>query len=184
MRPTVSAVSRSRTRSRDGAVTAATAVLAALLSGCVGSGYGASFDYPSPPPVPTGTSVVVEDTGADDDDPIRSRVLVLDTQTIADGELKDSYRDAYPRSDGWAPAQRPHGADLCLVNRTDDEFTQVLEVYPYAGSQVAGKPERRLVVLSRTEQAYPGTRADTRWRGWTPPCSTDWPGSCETRCTA
>ncbi|WP_123390363.1 hypothetical protein [Nocardioides aurantiacus] len=42
---------------------------------------------------------------------------------------------------------------MCLVNRTDDEFTQVLEVYPHAGYQVAGKPGRRLVVLSRTEQA-------------------------------
>jgi len=126
------------------------ATLTATVAGC--SIYGANFDYPSAAPVPAGASVVLTDKGWDDDDPIRSRVQVIDAGgTTVDG-LRDFYRDAYPRSDGWMTVDS-EGQELCLVNRTNDDYTQVLDVTRYEGSRVTVQPDRHLVVVSRIEHA-------------------------------
>ena len=137
----------------------AAAVLAAGILTACSTGYGADFGYPAAPPLPDSASVVVTDKGWDDDDPIRSKVQVVDTpgwptRTPAgptSEQLLDFYRAQYPTSDGWRTEKVDRVQELCLVNRTNPGYTQVLDIAPYSGRRVAVRPHRHLVVMSRIE---------------------------------
>ena len=137
---------------------AAAVVTVGILTGC-STGYGADFDYPAAPALPDGATVVVTDKGWDDDDPIRSKVQVVDTPGWptrkpagpTPEQLLNFYRTRYPASDGWRTEEVDRVQELCLVNRTTPGYTQVLDVTPYAGTRVSVRPTRHLVVMSRIE---------------------------------
>jgi hypothetical protein len=44
---------------------------------------------------------------------------------------------------------------LCLVNKKNSEYTEVVEVYKYGGTRVPVSPTRRLVTVSRIEHPDP-----------------------------
>lgn len=44
--------------------------------------------------------------------------------------------------------------ELCLVNRSDDRYTELLEVFPYGGARGEVGPGRYLVTISRLEQGF------------------------------
>lgn len=138
-----------------GGTTAVGVVLIATwwLAGCVGfDSYGASFDYPSAPAVPPRASLVASDTGADDDDPIRSRIQVIEGGNRQGDDLVDRYRRIYTPADGWKIGRHQGWQEFCLVNREEDGYTQVLDVSAYDGSRVPTGSDRHLVVFSRIEQ--------------------------------
>jgi hypothetical protein len=138
------------------AATAAVAV--GVLTGC-STGYGADFGYPAAPPLPDGASLVVTDKGWDDDDPIRLTVQVIDAPgwptrkpaPSTPAQVLDFYRAQYPASGGWRTEKAGPVHELCLVNRTNAGYTQVLDITPYLGSRVPARPHRHLVVVSRIE---------------------------------
>lgn len=130
------------------------AALVIVLTGCQ-STYGASFDYPEAAPVPHGVSVVATDTGWDDDDPIRSRQQIVDLGATTQPDFLAFYRDAYPGSEGWTDGKMRGDQQLCLVNKSDPDFTEVVEVYKYGGTRVPVTPARRLVTVSRIEHPDP-----------------------------
>jgi hypothetical protein len=80
--------------------------------------------------------------------------------------LLDFYRAEYPASDGWRPVKVGPVQELCLVNRTNTGFTQVLDVSPYAGARAAVQPDRLLVVMSRIE--FPPKRSCGIASTWIP----------------
>lgn len=134
--------------SRLVASSATAAVTLAALTGCFE--YGADFGYPAAPPMPDDATVVVTDEGWDDDDPIRSNVQVLDAPGWSPEQMRDFYVQAYPAPD-WNALKVGRGQELCLVNRTNNGYTQVLDVSSYSGTRVAVQPHRHLVVISRIE---------------------------------
>jgi hypothetical protein len=136
-----------RTLAKAG-LTAAPLALASL-TGC--TFYGASFDYPDEAPIPDSATVVVTDKGWDDDDPMRSRQQVIDFRGSAPAALLDFYREAYPASEGWEEAKVDGSAELCLVNRSNEDYTEVLEVFRYRGTRVRPTPGRHLALIHRRE---------------------------------
>ena len=134
-----------------------------MLPACQ-STYGATFDYPEAPPVPHGVTVLATDKGWDDDDPIRSRQQVVDLGAMAQADFLAFYRDAYPDSDGWTDGKSLGDQQLCLVNKGDSDFTEVVEVYAYGGTRVPMTPARRLVTVSRIE--HPDTQVCDFSLGW------------------
>lgn len=135
--------------------------------------YGADFGYPDTPPAPPGATVVTTAKGWDDDDPIRSLAQVVDTGDTAPDALRDFYLEAYPESEGWEERDSGRFEDgLCLVNKTDDDYEQVLDFDQYNGSRVAAQPDRYLVVLSRFTRRPP-IRAATPTSGSRAACSED-----------
>jgi hypothetical protein len=122
----------------------------AVAWGLGGCGYGADFDYPSDVRVPNGASVVATDTGMDDDDPLRSRQQVVDLNGEGAATAVDFYQKTYTTSDGWEPVTPDDKQqELCLVNRSDDRFTEVVEMFPYTGRRVEREPDRYLITISR-----------------------------------
>ena len=113
--------------------------------------YGAGFDYPSALPLPQSATTVLSDDGADDDDPMRSRQQVIDMPTDSAPALLAFYRQTFPATKGWTdqPVQGDH--ELCLVNRSNDKYTEVVEVFSYTGSRVPVQPGRHLVMISRLQ---------------------------------
>lgn len=126
------------------------AVVGFALTACQ-SITGARLDYPQAAPFPAGTAVLVADKGRDDDDPIRSRQQVLDLGATTQADLVEFYRDAYPSSEGWQDAKMRGDQQLCLVNKENSEYTQVVEVEMYGGTRLPVTPKRRLVTVSRIE---------------------------------
>lgn len=114
--------------------------------------YGTNFDYPDTVPVPESATVLATDTGRDDDDPMRSRQQVIEIQENSLGELLDFYRQTYANSDGWKAQRVGRHQELCLINRSDERFTELLEVFPYRGTRVDARPGRYLVMISRLER--------------------------------
>jgi hypothetical protein len=116
--------------------------------------YGASFGYPDDPPTPDSASSVLSDEGWDDDDPIRTRVRVVDSGAgdQQGAALLDFYRETFGPQDGWTEEDPTGEQVLCLVNQSDERFTQVIDVFPYAGSRVDVRPGRYLVMNSRIEE--------------------------------
>ena len=129
--------------------------------------YGANFGYPSEVPVPASATVLATDTGSDDDDPIRSRQQVLEIQDGSLPALLDFYRQTFTTSDGWTSAKVGSGQELCLVNQSDDRYTELLEVFPYSGARVEARPGRYLVMISRLEQGF-GTKPCGEVTAWVP----------------
>lgn len=127
--------------------------------------YGASFDFPEEAPVPPGVTVLATDTGSDQDDPLRSRQQVVDLGSTTQAELLASFRDAYPATEGWTDGKVGGDRQLCLVNREDPEYTEVVEVYAYGGTRVPATPTRRLVIVTRMED--PDPRVCGSALGWT-----------------
>ncbi len=121
------------------------------LAGCSLS-YGADFDYPSNVPVPESATVLATDKGWDDDDPIRSRQRIIDVQDGSLPALLDFYRQTFNTSDGWTSVEVVGDQKLCLVNRSDDHYTELLEVFTYSGIRVPDRPDRYLVMVSRLER--------------------------------
>lgn len=132
---------------RSNLLRSASVALLTSVAGCASS-YGAEFDFPSAPPVPPGTTVVVEDTGEDGDDPIRFQIQVIDAESSKVPELLEFYQTSYPASDGWKLQSEPWG-ELCLVNRTHDDYVQVVDVLAYTGTRVPVAPGRHLVMVTR-----------------------------------
>jgi hypothetical protein len=124
------------------------AVFVFALTACE-STYGAGFDYPEAAPVPETATVLAIDKGSDDDDPIRSRQQILDLGATTQADLLAFYRDAYPDSGGWKDGKMRGDQQLCLVNKENPEYTEVVEVYKYGGTRVPVTPTRRLVTVSR-----------------------------------
>lgn len=114
--------------------------------------YGADFEYPSEVPVPESATVLATDKGWDDDDPMRSRQRVIDIRDGSLPALLDFYRQTFTTSDGWTSVKVSSDQELCLVNRSDDRYTELLEVFPYSGARVEHRPGRYLVMTSRIEQ--------------------------------
>ncbi|GAA1717827.1 hypothetical protein GCM10009809_12190 [Isoptericola hypogeus] len=50
--------------------------------------------------------------------------------------------------------QEHHEQELCLVNRSDDRYTELIEVFPYRGVRVDVRPGRYLVMISRLEPGF------------------------------
>ena len=127
----------------------ALAVAACAFSAC-SPFYGADFDYPADPPVPDGVYVLASDTAEDDDDPLRSRQRVIDLDGQSLPAVIDFYGRTYPSSDGWEEVQVDDTRQpVCLVNRPNDRFTEVVEMFPYTGRRVEQQPDRYLVTVSR-----------------------------------
>lgn len=150
---------------------AASLVVASSLGGC-GLLYGADFGYPSAPAAPDGARVLVTARAADDDDPMRGRVLVLDLGGAEAAEVGSSYREAYPADDGWIDLRLTSGDQrLCLVRRTDEGWTDYVEVFRYRGSRVEAQPDRVLVMRSRIANVTPDTERRTCGlaTGWVSP---------------
>jgi hypothetical protein len=128
------------------------AAAACALTGCSETLYGADFDYPEVAPVPAGVEVLASDKGWDDDDPLRSRQQILELGDMTQAELIEFYQAAYPASEGWTEAKADDPEQLCLVNKENSGYTEVVEVYEYEGERVRPSPTRRLVTASRIER--------------------------------
>lgn len=115
--------------------------------------YGANFDFPAALPLPQAATAVVSADGADDDDPMRSRQQVVDVPADATVALPAFYRQMFPASQGWSDLPVTGDQELCLVNKTSDKYTEVVEVFNYTGSRVPTQPGRHLVMISRFESA-------------------------------
>ena len=111
--------------------------------------YGANFDYPDPLPLPQSVTAVLSDEGSDDDDPMRSRQQVVDSPNGSATTLAEFYRRSYPASDGWTEVEPEGDQKLCLVNWSQDRYTELVEVFPYGGSRVEQRPGRYLAMISR-----------------------------------
>jgi hypothetical protein len=147
------------------ASSATAVVTVAVLTGCFAD-HGADFGYPAAPSLPDNATLIVTDNGWDDDDPIRSNVQVIDFPGPAPEQLLDFYRAEHPPSDGWKTMRVGPVQELCLVRRTNNGYTQVLDVTPYAGARVAVQPDRHLVVMSRIE--FPPRRPCRYAEAWIP----------------
>lgn len=113
--------------------------------------YAVSLDYPQAPPVPPGSTVLAEGEGWDNDDPIRTRAVVVDS---ADEQaLLDFYRQAYPELKDVAVTSQA----LCLVKQRAD-YTEVVDVWAYEGTRVPAQPGRYLVSSSRYLGTGPGPK--------------------------
>lgn len=115
--------------------------------------YGANFAFPDALPLPQGSTAVLSADGADDDDPMRSRQQVVDVPADATVALPAFYRQRFPASQGWSDLPVTGDQELCLVNKTSDKYTEVVEVFNYTGSRVPTQPGRHLVMISRFESA-------------------------------
>ena len=113
--------------------------------------YGANFDFPEALPLPQAATQVLSDEGEDDDDPMRSRQQVVDVGDDSAAALLAFYRETYPASKGWTDLPVAGDQELCLVNRSNDKYTEVVEVYLYTGSRVPVQPDRHLVMISRLQ---------------------------------
>ena len=136
------------------------ALVACLLGGLIlwpvvwfAFNYGAKFDFPAALPLPQGTTAVLSADGADDDDPMRSRQQVVDVPAGSTVSLPDFYRDLFPAGQGWSDLPLTGDQELCLVNKRNDEYTEVVEVFNYTGSRVPAQPGRHLVTISRFQSA-------------------------------
>jgi len=127
---------------------AVTLLVASMTSACL---YGADFDYPEPPAVPSGVRVLLSETARDNDNPMRGRVQIVATGRTALGAVLDDYRRAYPPGQGWVEVSGDHDVRqrLCLVHRSDGAATDVLEVFDYSGERLTPRRDRYLVVASR-----------------------------------
>ena len=128
-----------------------------LVHGCsIPSLYRGGYDWPPDPPVPASASVIASDRGWDNDDPIRSALLVVDVGTMTTQQLVDSTRAALSEADGWheqVPGE-PLGTDvLCLV-REGAAATEVVEIWRYEGTRVDEAPGRYLLARSAFYSAY------------------------------
>jgi hypothetical protein len=130
-----------------------------FLAGCAPL-YGANFDYPSDPPIPPKAVSVASDFGWDDDDPLRARVQVLDLKSGSLKDLLDFYVDAFPTSRGWTQVPTADDQVLCLANRSDERYTELVELFPYRGSRVDVGSDRYLAMISRFEQLQPDPLPD------------------------
>lgn len=122
---------------------------AALLSltGCGILGFGP--DYPADLPMPPRATKVVSDTGSDDDEPMRSRVQVLDVPKADAHDLLGFYEGIFPETRGWSPKSATEGQLVCLSRQSDDGFFEFVEVFTYRGSRVDERPDRFLAAASR-----------------------------------
>jgi hypothetical protein len=146
-----------------------------VLTACGMLDYGASFGYPSQPPAPPGTSVIVKATGSDDDDPMRGREVVIERTTASQSDLVTYYRDQFPSDAGWlegAPDVDVGGDHLlCLVNHSADDFDEYVEIYPYDDHFKSAGADRYLVQVSRLNVASDGEHTVDRCGvagGWFP----------------
>ena len=115
--------------------------------------FGASFDYPNQPPLPSGSTVIAKAKGWDDDDPMRGREVVIDIGTARPAEVVEFYRERFPPTEGWlqgAPDPDVGGGHLlCLVRHSDKEFDEYVEIYPYHRGFKSAGPHRYLTSISR-----------------------------------
>jgi hypothetical protein len=116
--------------------------------------YGANFGYPDEVPVAESAAVLATDTGQDDDDPVRSRQQVIDVQDGSLPAVLDFYRQAFATAEGWTSVKTGSEQELCLVNQSDDRYTELLEVFPYSGDRVEARQGRYLVMISRLEPDF------------------------------
>lgn len=65
--------------------------------------------------------------------------------------LANFYRQKYPTSLGWTESPMIQDQKLCLVNRSDDRYVELVEIFSYTGSRVEVRPSRYLVTVSRVE---------------------------------
>jgi hypothetical protein len=121
------------------------------LAAC-GPSHGANFDYPNQPPVPTGASVVASTKGADDDDPMRGRQIVIDAGSAGPAEVVEFYRQEFPSASGWLPGTPDPdvgGGDLLrLVSHATQRFDEYVEIHPYVGA-TSEETHRYAVSISR-----------------------------------
>ncbi len=117
--------------------------------------YGAKFDFPQALPIPPAATAVTSDDGSDDDDPLRSRQQVVDVPADSAVTPAAFYRQTFPASQGWSDLPVKGEQQLCLVNRNNDKFTEVIEVFNYTGSRLAIQTGRHLVMISRFQSADP-----------------------------
>lgn len=137
------------------------ALAALTLAGC-DSIYGANFEYPREPDVPRSVDVLAKDKGSDDDDPIRSRIAVIDTGETSLAALIEFYRSHYSSDDGWGEFKASRSIEeLCLARRPSDDYAEFLEILPYRDSRIVARPGRYLVVLSRIQTLRGGSEEKT-----------------------
>jgi hypothetical protein len=125
-------------------------LLLVTLVGCAPL-YGANFDFPDALPVQQSATVVLSDEGSDDDDPMRSRQQVIDVPADSAAALLTFYHQTFPATKGWTDEPVHGDQELCLVNRSNDQYTEVVEVFSYTGSRVPVQPGRHLVMISRLQ---------------------------------
>lgn len=124
------------------------------MLGCVPF-YGADFSYPDDLPVATMATAVLSDEGWDDDDPIRTRLQVVDVGDANGAVLTDFYRQSFRPSEGWIEQEPGTGSganqSLCLVNNSSERYTEVVEVFAYTGGRVDVRKGRYLVMITRVQ---------------------------------
>lgn len=126
----------------SGAIVGAFLLAAVALGILFYRSYHVALDYPAAPVVPPGSVVLAEGEGADDDDPIRTRAVVVDAGD--EDAVKDFYRQAFPDFED-VPVK---SQSLCLVRRSPD-YTEVVDVWAYEGTRIPARPGRYLVSTSR-----------------------------------
>ena len=118
--------------------------------------YRGGYDWPPDPPVPASAAVIASDRGWDNDDPMRSALLVVDVGTMTTQQLVESTRAALPEAEGWYEQDSREASDadvLCLV-REGDAATEVVEIWRYEGTRVDQAPGRYLLARTAFYSAY------------------------------
>lgn len=112
---------------------------------------GVGFGYPEAAPVPAGAAVVATSEAWDNDDPVRGRVQVVQVPDSSWAAVQGAYESAYPASSGWQQRKSAY-PQLCLVNTTDKNYDEVVDVAAYEGTRVKQDPRRYLVMVTRVER--------------------------------
>jgi len=125
--------------------------------------YGADWDYPDEPSVPTGAVIVADGTAWDDDDPIRGREIVVDIGDATKTDLVRFYRDQFPAADDWVEgspdADLGGGHLLCLVKQSPQTYDEYLEIYPHKSPDFEyGSHGRYLIAISRVSARHEVSR--------------------------
>lgn len=106
-------------------------------------------DYPAELPVPPLASIVLSDTGFDDDEPMRSRQQVLDIPNASANDLLGFYQGMFPETRGWSAKDTTDGQLVCLSRESDEGFYEFVELFTYEGSRIDTHPDRFLSTASR-----------------------------------
>lgn len=140
------------------------AAIACSLAGC---GSLAGLAYPQEIPVPSGARVIATDEGSDNDEPMRSRLAVVDIGDEPVGALVGFYRDRFSAADGFTEQSVADDQVLCLLRQQENGALNLVEIVAYRGTRVPTNHGRYLVSKTTFAQSIDDPCGYTHM--WTPP---------------